>query len=159
MKVLLDTNIWISGLLWGGNPRKIIQLAITKQIVLYSSKLLIEELRATLAYPQLQCRLEQLEITAEELLIQVCRITQLFQPVPFSSILELRDPKDKIVLETAVSVPVATIVSGYKELLILREFQKIPILTTKQFLENYQLLCIEQKINQRPPRGYRKMGR
>ena len=34
MKVLLDTNIWISGLLWGGNPRKIIQLAVEEQIVL-----------------------------------------------------------------------------------------------------------------------------
>jgi hypothetical protein len=41
MKVLLDTNIWISGLLWGGNPREIIQLAIAKKILLYSSNLLI----------------------------------------------------------------------------------------------------------------------
>jgi uncharacterized protein len=138
MKVLLDTNIWISGLLWGGNPRKIIQLGVTKQIVFYSSRLLIDELRLTLAYPKLQRRLAKLEITAEELLIEVSRITQLSQPVPFSSIPELRDLKDKIVLETAVSVPVEIIVSGDEDLLILREFQKIPILTTKQFLENYQ---------------------
>ena len=42
MKVLLDTNIWISGLLWGGNQRKIIQLAQQKQIFIYSSNLLKE---------------------------------------------------------------------------------------------------------------------
>ena len=138
MRVLLDTNIWISGLLWGGNPRRIIQLAVSEQIVLYSSKLLIEELQTTLAYPKLQRRLEKLAITAEELLVEVARITQLCQPVTISDLSQLRDPKDKIVLETAVSVPVEAIVSGDEDLLILREFQQIPILTTKQFLENYQ---------------------
>jgi putative PIN family toxin of toxin-antitoxin system len=138
MKVLLDTNIWISGLLWGGNPRKIIQLGVAKQIILYSSKLLLDELRLTLAYPKLQRRLAKLAITPEELLIEVSRITQLSQPIPLSSISKLRDPKDKIVLETAVSVPVEIIVSGDEDLLILGEFQKIPIITTKQFLENYQ---------------------
>jgi putative PIN family toxin of toxin-antitoxin system len=143
MKVLLDTNIWISGLLWGGNPRRIIQLAVAKQIVIYSSSLLIDELQATLAYPKLQRRLEKLEITAEELLVEVSRITQLSQPVCLSSIPELRDPKDKIVLETALSVPVDVIVSGDEDLLVLGEFHKIPILTTKQFLENYQFADIE----------------
>ena len=140
MRVLLDTNIWISGLLWGGNPRRIIQLAVSEQIVLYSSKLLIEELQTTLAYPKLQRRLEKLAITAEELLVEVARITQLCQPVTISDLSQLRDPKDKIVLETAVSVPVEVIVSGDEDLLILREFQDIPILTTKQFLENYQFV-------------------
>ncbi|MEM8779216.1 MAG: putative toxin-antitoxin system toxin component, PIN family [Cyanobacteria bacterium P01_G01_bin.49] len=84
MKVLLDTNIWISGLLWGGNPRRVIQLAMSEQINLYSSKALINELQATLAYPKLQRRLKKLEITAEELLVEVAQITQLSQPVPIS---------------------------------------------------------------------------
>lgn len=140
MKVLLDTNIWISGLLWGGNPRRIIQLAVAEQIVVYSSKLLIDELQATLTYPKLQRRLEKLEITTEELLIEVAQITQLSQPVSLSSIPELRDPKDKIVLETAVSVPVEVIISGDEDLLVLAEFQMIPILTTKQFLENERFI-------------------
>ena len=138
MKVLLDTNIWISGLLWGGNPRRVVRLAIAKQIVIYSSKLLIDELQATLAYPKLQRRLEKLEITTEELLVEVARITQLSEPTSLSNIPELRDPKDKIVLETAIGVPVEVIISGDEDLLVLGEFQQIPILTTKQFLENYR---------------------
>ncbi|MGF1591335.1 MAG: putative toxin-antitoxin system toxin component, PIN family, partial [Pleurocapsa sp.] len=51
-----DTNIWISGLLWGGNPRLIIQLGVAQEVIIYSSKLLIDELQATLAYPKLQRR-------------------------------------------------------------------------------------------------------
>ncbi len=138
MKVLLDTNIWISGLLWGGNPRKIIQLAIAEKIVLYSSKLLIDELQTTLAYPKLQRRLKKLEITAEELLVEVYRLIQLSQPILLSNIPDLRDSKDKIVLETALSVPVQIIISGDEDLLVLGQFQNIPIVTTKQFLDNYQ---------------------
>ena len=138
MKVLLDTNIWSSGLLWGGNPRKIIQLAIAEKIVLYSSKLLIDELQTTLAYPKLQRRLKKLEITAEELLVEVYRLIQLSQPLLLSNIPDLRDSKDKIVLETALSVPVQIIISGDEDLLVLGQFQNIPIVTTKQFLDNYQ---------------------
>lgn len=145
MKVLLDTNIWISGLLWGGNPRKIIQLALAEQIVIYSSKLLIDELEATLVYPKLQRRLEKLEITAEELLVEVSQIIQLSEPVSLSSIPGLRDPKDKIVLETACSVPVEVIVSGDEDLLVLVEFQKIPILTSQQFGEKYQFWLNQEK--------------
>jgi uncharacterized protein len=145
MKVLLDTNIWISGLLWGGNPRQIIQLALSEQIVIYSSKILIDELQATLAYPKLQRRLEKLAITAEELLVEVAGITQLSQPVTISELDQLRDPKDKIVLETALGVPVEVIVSGDEDLLILGEFRQIPILTTKQFLENYQFADTDVK--------------
>ena len=81
MKVLLDTNIWISGLLWGGNPRLIIQLGVAQEIIIYSSNLLIDELQATLAYPKLQRRLDKLDITTEELLVEVSRITKLSEPV------------------------------------------------------------------------------
>jgi putative PIN family toxin of toxin-antitoxin system len=138
MKVLLDTNIWISGLLWGGKPRQIIQLWQQKRILLYSSQVLLEELAATLAYPKLQRRLKKLEITAEELLKEVSQIITLTQPVSLSNISKLRDSKDKIVLEAAVSVPVDVIVSGDEDLLVLEQFQNIPIVTVKDFLENYR---------------------
>jgi hypothetical protein len=71
-------------------------------------------------------------------LVEVAGITQLSRPVTISELDQLRDPKDKIVLETALGVPVEVIVSGDEDLLILGEFRQIPILTTKQFLENYQ---------------------
>lgn len=68
MKVLLDTNIWVSGLLWGGNPRTIIHLAEQKQIILYTSLPLLNELQNILTYPKLQRRLKKLEKTSDYLL-------------------------------------------------------------------------------------------
>lgn len=43
MKVVVDVNVWISGLLWGGVFRKIIQLAQTHQIIIFASEDLFHE--------------------------------------------------------------------------------------------------------------------
>ncbi len=64
-----------------------------------------------------------MEITTEELLVEVYRLIQLSQPILLSNISELRDSKDKIVLETALSVPVEIIISGDEDLLVLGQFQ------------------------------------
>ena len=79
-----------------------------------------------------------MEITAEELVDEVCRIIQVCEPISRLNISELRDLKDKIVLETALSVPVEVIITGDEDLLVLGQFQGILILTTAQFLEGYQ---------------------
>ena len=138
MKVLLDTNIWISGLLWGGYPRKIIELADTENITLYISLSMFEELEQTLAYPKLQRRLEKIEMTANFLLSEVRQLTQFCQPLNLPDISDLRDAKDKKILEAALSVPVEVIISGDEDLLVLEEFQQIPILTVSIFWERYK---------------------
>jgi putative PIN family toxin of toxin-antitoxin system len=138
MKILIDTNVWISGLLWGGKARDVINLARQNKIIIYVSSLLLNELEETLSYPKLQRRLRQLGVTRVVLMEEVRNLTLLCQPTPLLSISELRDPKDKIVLETALTIPVDVIISGDKDLLILQEFQKIPILMIAQFLEFYE---------------------
>lgn len=138
MKVILDTNVWLSGLLWGGNPRKIIQLAEQKKITLYSFLLLFRESEETLSYPKLDRRLKMLEMTANELLSKVRLIAQFCRPQKLSLIPQLRDPKDKIILETALAIPVDAIISGDLDLLILGQFEQISILTASDFLQRLE---------------------
>ena len=138
MNVLLDTNIRISGLLWGGNPRKIINLAEHQEIAVYTSLPLLEELRIVLADHTFAHHLQQMGITVDYLMIQVNNITELCQPTALGNIPNLTDPNDKIVLETAVTIPVDFIISGDLDLLVLREFQGIQIVTPSPFLERYQ---------------------
>ncbi len=137
MRVLLDTNVWISGLLFGGTPARILALAIAHQIELVSSQPLLDELAEVLSYPKLQPRLNQLQITANELLLTVqasvilCAASTL-EPVP-----ELRDPDDVVVLSAAVAANAIVIVSGDNDLLSLGSFAGILIMTASQFLEHY----------------------
>lgn len=50
MKVVVETNIWISGLLFGGNPEKFLELGKLQQITIICSLPLINEITETLNY-------------------------------------------------------------------------------------------------------------
>lgn len=133
MKILVDTNIWISGLLWGGIPRQIIQLAENNSANIYISDSLLQELEDSLAKEKLQKRLQQLNYSAQELVNGVKSITKLCQPKSILEVSELRDLKDKIVLEAAISIPVNFIITGDIDLLVLNSFQGIDIVNANDF--------------------------
>ena len=59
MRVVLDTNVVISGLLWGGPPHRLIDAAIEGSIELFTSSTLLNELREALAYPKLARRVAE----------------------------------------------------------------------------------------------------
>lgn len=88
MRVVIDTNIWISGLLFGGNPQKIIELAQSKKITIICSIPLLDEIINTLNYQKLQKRLAKLEVTPESLLSKICDYDskRIFRKVFSSSI-------------------------------------------------------------------------
>lgn len=48
MKVVLDVNVWISGLLWGGVPGKILKLAKNQKITIFASQKILADIEDTL---------------------------------------------------------------------------------------------------------------
>ena len=137
MRVILDSNVWISALLFGGLPRQILVLASNSKIQICSSETLLEELEEVLSYRKLQKRIARLGTTSDELLttvrqlIQVCPIADI-EPIP-----ELRDPDDLIVLATAVAAQAIAIVSGDNDLLVLQSYSGILIMNVADFLSRY----------------------
>ena len=65
LSLVLDTNVVVSGLLWGGHSRRLLELALTDTLALYSSPVLVEELSQTLHYPKLAKRIAALQTTAQ----------------------------------------------------------------------------------------------
>ena len=57
MRLVLDTNVVISGLLWNGPPRRLLDAAISGAVDIYTSAVLATELREALAYPKFAKRL------------------------------------------------------------------------------------------------------
>ena len=47
MKLVVDTNVLVSAFLWQGNPGRLIELAAEKEIELFTSRTLLDELAAT----------------------------------------------------------------------------------------------------------------
>ncbi len=56
MKVVLDVNVWISVLLWGGVPGKIFKLAKNQRITIFASQKILADIEDTLERPKLQSR-------------------------------------------------------------------------------------------------------
>jgi uncharacterized protein len=49
VRVVLDTNVWISGWLWGGIPGQLIIMAANQQITIFASEDLLSELENSLS--------------------------------------------------------------------------------------------------------------
>lgn len=136
MRVVIDTNVWLSALLWGGQPILIIQLVEKKQIQAISSEDILVELTNTLQKSKLQKRLTQLKLSADNLVIVAKRLMTLVV-IEEVIIPELRDPKDQMVLATAIAGNAQIVISGDKDLLVLHPYGYISILLPQDFLSRY----------------------
>ncbi|TVP70191.1 MAG: putative toxin-antitoxin system toxin component, PIN family [Leptolyngbya sp. LCM1.Bin17] len=93
MKVVLDTNVWISGLLWHGTPNRILTLVRQGAIEALVTESLLDEIATTLAYSKLQPRLQQLQESPASLWMVVQELTQPCHPLKLV-VPGLRDSKD-----------------------------------------------------------------
>ena len=137
LKVVLDTNVWVSALLFGGKPAQLIQLARSGQVQLCMSQELLSELADVLLYPKFQVRLQRLGTTPEALLINVSRLVSFCQGGVSVDVPGLRDPNDMIVIQAAIAAQVMAIVSGDDDLLDLKSIAGISILTVTTFLTQH----------------------
>jgi uncharacterized protein len=136
MRVVIDTNVWLSALLWGGQPNLIIKLIEKQQIQAISSENILIELADILQKSKLQKRLNQLGFSADEIVIVAKRLMTLVV-IEEVIIPELRDPKDQMILATAIAGDVQVVISGDKDLLVLNPYRNISILLPQEFLSHY----------------------
>lgn len=140
MKVVADTNTLVSGFLWDGLPARLLDAGLTGRFGLYTSTELLSELDETLRAPKFAERLTIRGYNAESL-VRTFRFSchEVVSP-PRVTAPELRDSDDLHVLSCAAAVPVDLIVSGDKDLLVLKAFRGIPIVTARRALEILGLL-------------------
>jgi putative PIN family toxin of toxin-antitoxin system len=134
MRIVLDTNVIVSGFLFGGPPTDVLLKASAGHVALFSSEPLLDELRDTLCKRKLKYRLRETGYTADELFIKYRFMVSVVSLVEFLEIPKIRDPKDEVVLSTAYAANARIIVTGDKDLLTLHSFGGIRILTPAEFL-------------------------
>lgn len=127
LKVVFDTNIFISALNFGGTPAEVIFLAQTGVIESYISAPILEEIHGVLVE-----KFSWYSDNAEEAIELIQRFARLVFPI--ERITRIRDDSDNRVLECALAARANLIVSGDQHLLDVRTFQGIVIVTAKQFL-------------------------
>jgi putative PIN family toxin of toxin-antitoxin system len=130
-RVVFDTNIWVSGLLWRGKPHQCLLLAKGGAVQhVHCTEMmaeLSEKLRETFGFSENHVRAvlydfrhscERVEITGE---IQVV----------------VDDPDDDKFIECALVAKASVIVSGDHHLLELGKYEGIPVLSAAEFLGRY----------------------
>jgi putative PIN family toxin of toxin-antitoxin system len=128
-KVVLDTNVIVSALLFGGNPDKILNLANERVIRLIISPFILDETANVLNH-----RFNWSEEKIHEVLSSIQEIAAVVQPTIKLSIIKEKDSDNRI-LECAVSGKADFIISGdNKHILPLKEYQGIKILSPAEFL-------------------------
>jgi len=126
MRVVADTNIVVSGLLWRGNPRRILDAARDGIIELFTSPVLLEELEEVLSRGRFATRLEAAQVTAHELVLGYAALATVVEAASIEPVI-LTDPDDDAVL------------AGDSHLLDLKQYKEVRILTASELLVELSL--------------------
>jgi uncharacterized protein len=135
MKVVLDTNVWLSGIIWDGEASKIIEKAEKEHIkIIISEDILSEIVNVLNRESKFQKHMVNLKSSIEDLLRTILSISNLVETKTKLDIIK-SDPKDNIVLEAAIKGEVECIISYDNHILNMFEFRGIKIISPTEFLK------------------------
>jgi len=130
MKVVIDTNIFVSSF-FGGNPKKIIDLWKTEKITLCLSNAILDEYIDVLRRIGMKDEAE-----LEELLSLFSKgFNILFTTKTPNIKIVKNDPDDDKFIECALALKANAVITGDGEVLAIKEYMGIKILTPQEFLE------------------------
>ena len=134
MRLVLDTNTALSGLLWGGPPGRLIDAAADGTIELASSAALLAELQGVLARAKFARQLAKRGLAVRDVFDGYAALVIIAAPTRVSPTV-LRDPSDDQVLAAALAAGADLIVSGDAHLLDLKRFHGVDIVTAASAIE------------------------
>ncbi len=130
LRVVLDTNVLISAVLFGGRPRQILEKAIRGDVRLCLSEAILKELKGVLQRSKFGYSCEMIRLIVTELM----SIADFVNPSGTLNVV-LENPENNRILECAVEVDANYIVSGDSHLLRLRRYRNTEILNVAGILE------------------------
>jgi putative PIN family toxin of toxin-antitoxin system len=139
LRVVCDTNIYISAYNFGGLPKDILGLAQDGFLELYISAFILEEVKRVL---------KRFGWSRKEIKLALGNIIHFTTPVDtkWVSVDAVKDdPSDNYILECAIKARADVLVSGDNHLRKLREFRGIPIIAPRQFFEDRWMIRSSKK--------------
>ena len=130
MKIVLDANIFISAFFWGGNPRTVLERVIKKIDELYITEEILVEIKEVLLRPKFHAG----KIEIDYFIKSIEEIANMVFPgikVKNGS----RDKTDNKYIECALAGNVDYLVSGDVHLLEMKKYDKIRIVTVREYLQ------------------------
>lgn len=127
MKIVLDTNVFISGIFWGGSPHVILELWITNKIQILITRQILEE------YLRVLWEIAPNEKIVAKWAAFVAANSRVLEDKNFVTL--CRDPDDNKFLNCSLTGEAHYLISGDKDLLSLQQIGSTLILNPAQFLK------------------------
>jgi putative PIN family toxin of toxin-antitoxin system len=131
----MDTNLWVSGLIWGGTPARIIELAEQGKIKIICCPEILEEINRVLGYERLRKIYRRARRTKEELLGKVLEIADFVADPSGNERWIPEDEDDDKFVRLAITENIHILLSGDGHLLGVKEIQGVKILSATEFLK------------------------
>ena len=128
-KVVIDTNIFISGFGWDAKPEEILKLLKQRRIINYTSIEILEELRRVVSYPKLKFS----DLLQSRIIEFVFFYSEIAGPAERISHIT-KDSEDNKFLECALAAGAEFIISGDQHLINVAEYNAVKIVSAATFL-------------------------
>ena len=130
MRIVIDTNAVASAVFFGGRPRELLELMMRRELDAYISKEILNEYRETVEYLRKKYPAKKVSIPLAQI-TAACTIIE-----PRTNVKVCRDPDDDKFIACAVDSRSLYIVSGDKDLLAVKQYEDIQIVTVADFFAN-----------------------
>ena len=133
MRIVIDTNVIASAVFFGGRPYQLLRYIMENYVEVVASKEIVDEyeeiiLRLQQKYPAITTKIPFHDLLAK---LEIIRVS--------SDIHVSRDPDDDKFISCAVDGKCLYIVSGDSDLLSIRKYEGIEILTVADFLDRLKV--------------------
>ena len=133
MRAVIDTNVLVSALLWNGPPHALMANVREGLLEIAISPVLLAELSTVIGRSKFNAILVRAESTREQILTEIRKLAEVIEPPPLPQPV-CRDPDDDAVLALAIAAQVDWIISGDDDLLSLRSYAGIAIISPVEAL-------------------------
>lgn len=136
MKIVMDTNVIISAIAFGGIPREILELIFNREVYNYISDDILDEIKEVLQRPKFNYDALKIKFIIHELE----QISEYMEPIKINEAKSqiqstVRDQDDNCIIAMAIAGACDYLVTGDDDLLILQEVNQIKIVTPREFMQ------------------------
>lgn len=134
MRVVLDTNTAISGMLWTGAPQQLLDEVHDGIVRAFTCLELLDEIKNVLNRPKLNHILSSRGVKPSQLLRYYQALCTTVRPAPVGRIV-LADPDDDVVIACAIRAKASHIVTGDLPFQTMGRYKSIRIVSAAEMLE------------------------
>lgn len=132
MRLVLDTNVVASALLWGGTPRHLLQARREQRVTLFTSPALLAELSDILGRRKFDKKIAASRMSVDQLVERYANLASVVRPDTVVGISP--DPDDDVVIGTALAARAELIVTGDRGLLAVGAHRDVRIVGVSEAL-------------------------